>query len=162
MESNRNRQMRRQLRRRAGWGQMALLGILAVTLLNQILLWCGIGYHFLFSAAMPYYLNWLAGQLPGAGLKVIVTLVTLALYGGFGLCLLRSGQRKWYWNAMVLYGVDTAALIVFALALLENPVSCLLEVLVHGLALGLLAYSWKARLMLMRLPPRVRRENTQQ
>lgn len=160
MEPNRYNRLRKQLQRRMGWGQLALLGILVVSLINQLMLWAGVNYHFLFSAAMPYYLNWVAGQLSSAGFSFIATVVTLALYGAYGLCLLRSHQQQWYWAGMALYALDTVLLIIFALALLENPLSCLFELLVHVVVLALLMQSWKARLMLRRMPPRSRRPDT--
>lgn len=155
MGPNRYKRMRKQLQRRVGWGQLALLGILVVSFINQLMLWMGIEYHFLFSAAMPYYLNWVARQLSSGGFSVVATVLTLALYCAYGLCLLRSYEPRWFWAGMVLYALDTVLLIIFALALLANPMSCLLELLVHGLALAVLMQSWSARIRLRQMPPRV-------
>lgn len=154
MEPNKHKRLRKTLQRQAGWGQLALLGIVGVSLINQVMLMLGINYHFLFSAAMPYYLNWLAFQLSNAAFSVAAVLMTVVLYGAYGLCLLRSSELQWFWIGMILYAVDTVLLIIFALVLLENPVSCLLELLIHGLALAILACAWKARLRLSRMPRR--------
>lgn len=155
MGPNQYRRMRKKLQRQIGWGQVALLAIFVVSLVNQLMLGLGIGYHFLFSAAMPYYLNWMAGQLSNGGFTVVAVMATVALYIAYGLCLLRSGQRQWFWAGLVLYGVDTVLLLVFALVLLENPLSCLLELLVHGAAMAVLIHSWKARIRLSEMPPRM-------
>ena len=145
MDTKRYRAMRHKLKKHIGWGQLTLLAILVVTLINQLMLMLGINYHFLFSAAMPYYLNWLARQLYNGPFRVIATIVTLVLYGFYALSLIRSHQRLWFRTGMILYALDTVLLIVFALLLLENPLSCLLELLVHGFALLVMLNSWQAR-----------------
>lgn len=155
MEPNKYKRLRRTLQRQVGWGQLALLGIVGVSLINQVMLGLGINYHFLFSAAMPYYLNWLGRQFSNVGFTVVAVLVTVALYGAYGVCLLRSHEPQWFWVGMILYAVDTVLLVIFALVLLENPVSCLLELLIHGVALVVLVRAWKARLRLSRIPPRM-------
>ena len=155
MGPNQYKRLRKQYQRRISWGQYALLGILGITFLNQLLLWMGVRYHFLFSAAMPYYLNWVAGQLSHKGYSIVATVLTVALYGTYGFCLLRSHEARWFWTSMVLYALDTILLIVFALALLTNPMSCLIELLVHGVALAILIQAWVARIRLIQMPPRV-------
>ena len=55
-----------------------------------------------------------------------------------------------------LYGVDTVLLVVFALVLLENPASCLLEVLIHCLILALLFFAFQAAERLSKIPRRRR------
>ena len=150
MSPKRYNRTRKQLQHRVSWGQFTLLGILVVSLINQLLLWSGVHYHFLCSAAMPYYLNWMAGQLFSTGLSIMVILVTFALYAVYGLCLLRSHQPQWFWTAMALYALDTVLLLFFALIMLENPMSCLIELLIHIVLLMVLLQSWKARLLLRR------------
>lgn len=152
-----DRRLRRQLRQRIEWGRWGILGIMAITLINQILLLCGEGYHFLFSAAIPYYLNWLAIQLDITAFKAVATILTLLLYVAYAACWLLSGrQREWMMAALGLYGVDTILLIIFALTLLENPTSCLLEVLVHCLCMVLLFFAYRAAEQLSRMPRRRR------
>ena len=56
-------QHRKKLRQQVQWGRMGILAILVMSLVNQILLLCKVDYHFHFSAALPYYLNWLSRQL---------------------------------------------------------------------------------------------------
>lgn len=127
-----DRRLRIQLRKQIEWGRWAILAVFLVSLVNQVMLWFGSSYHFLFSAAMPYYVNWLAGQLGGTGLKVLATLLTLVLYGAYAICVVLSGNRRdWMLATIVLYGLDTVILCIFAFTMLENPASCLLEILVH-------------------------------
>lgn len=141
-----------------------MLAIIAVTLINQLMLMFGAKYHFLFSASMPYYLNWLARQLDIGGFKVVATLLTLVLYVAYAACWLFSGQRReWLLASLGLYGVDTLLLIVFAISLLENPSSCVLEVLTHCIGLGLMYLAYYSAQQLDRLPRRRRprfEENT--
>lgn len=150
------RQLRRQLRQRVEWGRLVMLLIVGVSLINQILLLFGARFHFLPSAAMPYYLNWLARQLDMTGFKVIATLLTLVLYVAYLACWLLSARYKeWMMAALGLYGVDTVLLVVFAM-LLENPASCLLEILVHALLLVVLFFAFQALVRLEKLPRRRR------
>ena len=156
-----DKRLRRELIRQINLGRWALLAIVAVTLLNQLLLACGVKYHFLFSAAMPYYLNWLAielGAVSSVGAyKALAVVLTIGLYVGYAACWLLSAQRKeWLLASLVLYGVDTVLLIVFSLTLLENPASCLLEILTHFVGLFALYISMQASEKLSKLP-RVRR-----
>ncbi|MBE6924862.1 MAG: hypothetical protein E7466_06485 [Ruminococcaceae bacterium] len=148
------KRQRRTLQNQIARGRLIFLAVIAVTLINQIILWFTGNYHFLFSAAMPYYLNWLAGQLPSVGFKIVVTLVTLALYGVYGLCLLRFFEVQWMKTTMGMFAIDTALLAIFAFVLLENPLSCLIELLIHGVILALLVSAYRARLRLARLPRR--------
>ena len=156
---DRNRlQLRKKLRQQVQWGRMGLLVILAVTLLNQILLLCKVNYHFHFSAALPYYLNWLARQMGQGGFKAMATILTILIYACYIACWLLSAQRReWMMAALGLYIVDTVLLIIFSLTLLSNPASCLLEILTHGAALALLGWAFRASNQLSRMPrPRPR------
>ncbi len=153
------RRRRLQLCKQVEWGRWAILGILAVTFLNQLLLWFGVEYHLLFSAAMPYYLNWLAGELGGGALKFIATVLTIALYVAYAACWLLAGHRRdWMAAAIGLYAVDTLILLVFSITLLANPVSCILELITHMVALVpmLIAYQSAKELARMARARRVR------
>lgn len=151
------KRLRLRLRQQVGWGRTALLVILAVTLLNQILLMLRVDYHFLFSAAVPYYLHWLVQELGAntdVGLfRVVATVLTVLLYGAYIACWLQSVQQKeWLVAALGLYGLDTLLLIIFCLTLLENPASCLLEILTHGVGIALLVIAVRAAEQLSRMP----------
>ena len=151
------RMLKRKLRKQIEWGRWGLLAVIAATLLNQILLLCGAKYHLLFSAAMPYYLNWLAIQLNIGAFKAVATVLTIALYGAYAVCWLLSGHKKeWMLATLGLYGVDTLLLIIFAFTLVEHPASCLFEILVHFACLGLLGVAFRAFYQLSQLPRRKR------
>lgn len=151
------KRLRQHLRRQIGWGRMALLVILGVTLLNQILLMLRVDYHLLFSAAVPYYLNWLVQELGATSdvgvFSALAVVLTVLLYGAYIVCWLQSAQRKeWLVASLGLYGLDTLLLIIFCLTLLENPASCLLEILTHGIGIALLVIAVRASERLSRMP----------
>ncbi len=150
------------LRRQVGWGRTAMLVIILVSLLNQILLLCKVNYHFLFSAAVPYYLNWLGQELELGAFKVLAVVLSIILYAAYiGCWLLSERRREWFLAALGLYGLDTLLLIIFAFTLLENPMSCFFEVIVHFAALGLIYLGMRAAEKLSRMPKR-RRSPVQQ
>ena len=151
------KQLRARLRQQINWGRNALLAILAITLLNQFMLMIGVNYHFLFSSAVPYYLNWLGRELAAHGdvtaFKVIAVVLTMVMYVAYIACWLLSSQRReWLLAALGLYGIDTLLLVIFSLTLLENPASCLLEILTHLVGLWLLYVAVGAANRLSSLP----------
>lgn len=148
------KRLRLRLRQQVGWGRNALLAMMAVTLVNQFLLLLHVEYHFLISAAVPYYLNWLVRELGATGtFPGLATVVTVLLYGAYLVCWFQSVQRKeWLIAALGLYGLDTLLLAIFAFTMLENPSSCLLELLTHGVIIAVLAVSVRAAEQLSRMP----------
>ena len=143
------KRLRRKLIGQIDLGRWALLAVVAITLLNQLLLMFGVKYHFFFSASMPYYLNWLGVELSAVAsvgaYRALAVVLTLALYVLYGACWLLSVQRReWLLAALVIYAVDTVFLAVFALALLGNPASCLLEVITHAPAVYALYGAYRA------------------
>lgn len=150
-----DRQLRRQLGRQVELGRLVLLVILGITFIDQILLLCGVRYHFFLSCAMPYYLNWLALELDVTAFKAVATVVTLMIYVGLAGCWLLSGRLlEWMLAALVFYSVDTLLLAVFALTLLEKPSACLLEILTHGIGIAALYFSFRALERLTKMPRR--------
>lgn len=148
---------RLRLRKQVDLGRNALLVILAVTLINQLMLMIGIDYHFLFSSAVPYYLYWLGRELSAAAdmtaFRVIAVMLTVMLYVAYIACwLLSVHRREWLLAALGLYGVDTLLLVIFCLTLLENPASCLFEIVTHLLGLWLLYVAVAAANRLGRMP----------
>lgn len=134
---------RRSLRQHIGLSRTVLLLLLAVSVVNQLMLLLKINYHFLFSMSVPYYLNWLAyklGEDKGVTFfKVFALLATVAIFVVYVMCWLSSAQRREYLKtALVLYCMDTVLLTVFAFSLLNNPFSCLLEILVHLVGIALI------------------------
>ena len=167
MENNReqrgkaSQRIRRRLQRHIGLGRTVLLFVIAVSLLNQLFLLLKVNFHFLFSASVPYYLNWLARKLGGpAGvtpLKVIAVVLTLLIYFLYVGCWLFSARRKDFLRtAFLLYCADTVLLVIFAIALLNNPFSCLLEVLAHLVVIAAFYNAQRAAQQLRRMPKKKR------
>lgn len=155
--ANAEKRHRMKLHKQLNWGRNALLAILAITLINQFLLMIGVNYHFLFSSAVPYYLNWLGRELAAQGdvsaFRAIAVILTMLMYVAYIACWLLSAQkREWMTAALGLYGIDTLLLVIFALTLLENPASCLFEILTHLVGLWLLYVAVGAANRLSRLP----------
>ena len=152
-----SQRIRRKLQQRIGLGRTALLVMISVSLLNQLLLLLKVNFHFLFSASVPYYLNWLARKLGGpAGatpLKVIAVILTLLIYFVYVACWLYSARRKEFLKtALLVYSADTVLLVIFAFALLNNPFNCLLEVLIHLIVIAALYSAHHAAQQLRRMP----------
>lgn len=148
------KKLRARLRHAYARGRLALLAMVAVTLVNQLLLGLGVEYHFLLSAAAPYYLNWTCREMGVTnGICAGAAVLTAVLYGAYVVCWLLSGRhRGWLTAALGLYAVDTLLLIFFALTLLENAASCILEIITHGGVLVLLMNADRAAARLSRLP----------
>ena len=127
-----------RLRQRVIWVRMSLLAMVVITLVNQFLLALGVDYHFLLSAAAPYYLNWVCEQLGlDATVCGLAAAFTAGLYAAYFVCwLLSRRHRGGLLAALGLYAVDTLLLIIFAATLLKNTASCALEILAH---MGILA-----------------------
>ena len=129
----RNSSNKASLRHQVAAGRYVLLALTGLTLINLLFLVLKVEYHFLLSAAVPYYVNWLAVKLAWpAGWSVVMALLSLILVGFYGVCwVLSQRQRIWWAAAMAAYLLDTLLLIIFAATLLKNPASCVLEILVH-------------------------------
>lgn len=161
MEATRERrktagQSRRQkLQRSVSKGRLALLVILVVSLLNQLLLLLDVDYFFLFGASVPYYLNWLGQKLSiyhqVTWYKIIAMLLSIAVFAGYVVCWLKSARGwKWMRTGLVLYCVDTLFMIVFAIAFLMNPVSCILWLMIHLVGVGILYKAFRSAQELQR------------
>ena len=136
---------RRELRGKLSTARYALLLIQILTVVNLVMLLLDTGSFFLFSASVPYYLTllamamdngfssgvWVAGNYTYTALAVSV--VILAMYF---LCWLRGKDRTgWLTGALVLFGLDSLALILLSYLLYGNPLGNVLDLLVHGWAL---------------------------
>lgn len=122
-----------KIRHQVNAGRAALLAVAGLTLINQLMLWWGAEYHFWLSAAVPYYVNWLGGKLElSGGWPMMNVLLALALDGFFFACWAMSRRRRIFLTAALAgYALDTLLLVIFAFTMLNNPVSCLLEILTH-------------------------------
>jgi hypothetical protein len=149
---------RAKFRHQLAAGRMALLAVTAFTLINLILLLCRVEYHFLLSAAVPYYVNWLCVKLNAPGIwSVLAALLAIGLTAFFAACWVRSYRRRVFvMAAMAAYGLDTLLLAIFAFTLLDNPASCILEIVTHLGVLYLLAAADQASAAMQRMRQRAR------
>ena len=160
------KRIRRQLRQHVTMSRMVMLVLLAVSLLNQLLLLLKVNYHFYFSAGVPYYLNWMAlklGEHKGVTFfKVFALLATLVIFAGYVFCWMQSARkRRFLKTSLMIYCADTVLLVIFAFALLNNPFSCLLEILTHLVGIALLYDGYHSAQKLARMPKKRRQEQTE-
>ncbi len=115
-----------------GQRRYSLLLIVILTVVNLIMTILDTNTYFLFSASVPYYLVFVGmgiengfvdgawnvkGTLTYTGL--VIALVIVAVYL---LCWLLSKKRAgWLTAALVLFIVDTVALVVITFALYDSP-----------------------------------------
>lgn len=124
----------------------ALLGTIILSTINLLMLALDTGRYFLFSISVPYYLTWFGkildnGTSDGSGslvgtytiMAIVIGLLILTVY--LITWLLSKKHRVWLTVATALFVVDTVALIVFAFTMLTNPMSCLLDFLLHAVIL---------------------------
>lgn len=144
-------------------GRSSLLAILLFSVINLVFLLLDTGRYFLFSASVPYYLTWFGkvldnGTYDGSGTvigtftitAVVVSLIILAVY--LVIWLLSKKRQGWLTVGAVLFTVDTVALAVFAFCLLDNPASCLLDLIFHAFALWSLFSATRAAKKLKSMP----------
>ena len=126
-------------------GRGTLLGIIILTALNEVMLLLDTGRYFLFSASIPYYLTWFGkildnGTSDGSGAiiakyTIIAILVSLVILGVYLLCWFLSKKRiGWLTAATILFAIDTVLFIIFAFTVLAEPMRCLLDFLLHAVA----------------------------
>ena len=141
-----------RLQRRYLTARLNLLLVIALTLVNIILLFCGSETYFLFSASIPYYLTFfgmvLTGKIAAEGINpgdalpvgVLIALVAVAviILAVYFLCFY-FGKKKpvWLIIALVLFTLDTIALIVLATYSGEFPV---VDLLMHAYVLLYLGF----------------------
>lgn len=120
-------------------GRYALLLILIFTVVNLAFLLLDTGRYFLFSASVPYYLTALGILMDVSGFGVYTTtalVISAVILVVYLLCWLLSKKRGvWLTVALVLFILDTIGLAVAAFTLLEEPASCILDLVFHILAI---------------------------
>lgn len=130
------------LRKQIAGGQYSLMLILIFTAINIAFLMLDVDRYFLFSASVPYYLVMIGkgvengfssgawdinGPLTITGL--VIALVILAVYL---LCWLLSRKKTgWMTAAMVLFIVDSIALVGITFVLYEDPMVNAMDFLLH-------------------------------
>lgn len=123
-------------------GRSVLLIAAVLTVINVVLVMLDNGTEFLFSISAPYYLvmigkgmdnNFVDGPWSVTGTYTITALViAVVVVAVVLLCwFLGKERRGWLIAGMVLFIVDTLALIYFALIYLENPASCVIDLCIH-------------------------------
>lgn len=144
-------------------GRTTLLLILAFTVLNLVLLALDQGTQFLFCASVPYYLTMIGkgidngfadGAWPENGTYTVTALVISALIlAVYLLCWILSKKRAgWLTAALVLFAVDTVALIAVSFLLLENPAANIMDLVIHVVAIWELWQALRANRKLAQLP----------
>lgn len=144
-------------------GRMTLLLILLFTVINLVLLVLDQGTQFLFSASVPYYLTLVGKGLdngfaeeawPVNGTFTVTALaISIGILGVYLLCWLLAGKRTgWLTAALVLFAVDTAALIALSWLLLEDPMANIIDLVIHALAIWELWQAVRANRKLAELP----------
>lgn len=147
-------------------GRGTLLLILVFTVINLVLVVLDQGTQFLFSASVPYYLTLVGkgldngfaeGAWPVNGTYTVTALVVSAvILGVYLLCWLLSKKRSgWLTAALVLFIVDTVALIVLSYLLLEDPMVNIIDLVIHVLAIWELWQAVRANRKLAQLPEEV-------
>ena len=155
---------REYLLRQVANGRYSLLLIVILTVVNLVLTLLDTGRYFLFSASVPYELVSLGmafdngftdgawnvrGTLTYTGL--VIALVIVAVYL---LCWLLSKKRAgWLTAALVLFIIDTVALVIIAFTLYDSPASQLVDLLLHVWAIVELVQGVRGNKKLQELPP---------
>ena len=155
---------REYLLRQVANGRYSLLLIVILTVVNLVMTILDTNTYFLFSASVPYYLVFMGmgiengfvdgawdikGSLTYTGLVIAVVIVAVYL-----LCWLLSKKRAgWLTVALVMFIIDTVALVVIAFALYDSPVTKLVDLLLHVWAVVELVQAVRGGRKLKELPP---------
>ena len=145
-------------------GRSSLLLILVFTAINLVMLLLDVDRYFLFSASVPYYLTMLGkgidnGFVDGAWdingtftvTALVISVVVLAVYL---VCWLLSKKKSGALiAALVLFILDTVALIIFTFTLYDNPAVNLMDFVFHAWAVASMIHAVRAGSKLKQLPP---------
>ncbi len=131
----------RFLQRQVNMSRYMILGTVIITLVNYILLFTRADFYITYSAAVPYYLAWLGLGMDNNFAPVWNVAGTYAFTGlVMGLVILIGYMLLWWFAkkdilwvkvAMGLLIVDTLALLFFAFAVLDNPITRIWELVIH-------------------------------
>lgn len=143
-------------------GRHSLLLIVIFTIINLVMLLLDSNTYFLFSASVPYYTTlifkavengfssgaWVNGPLTIAAL--VFSFVVLTVY--FLCWLLSDKHRGWLIAALVLFVIDTFAMLVLCWVIYENPLPNIVDLVFHMWAIVELFQAARARKRLQQLP----------
>ena len=138
--------------------RLDLLIIIIFTVLNIVMLFTGSETMMLFSATIPYYTVAIAyfANLQYGGLEWFVTgslILAFVILAVYLLCWFFSKKRfGWLTAALVLFCIDTVAMV---LLYLSEPVSGLMDYLIHGVVIWYLFMGVKAGKQLKAMPEEV-------
>ena len=130
-------------------GRTVLIGVVILTVVNLGLLLFNSDTYLLCSVSVPYFLTVL-GQIMDEALAsnsftvtaLVISVVVLALYV---VCWALSKKRPgWLTAGLVLFCVDTVALVIFVFTLTDSPVSFFTDFAFHVLLIVELAMGVKA------------------
>ena len=144
-------------------GRHSLLLILLFTIVNLVMVVLDSGTYFLFSASVPYYLTAFAkgidngfaeGPWPENGTYTMVALIISAvILLLFLLCWFLSKKRTgWLVPALVLFALDTLALVWFTLEIASDPVDNIVDFVFHFWAIWELFQAIRCGSKLKKLP----------
>lgn len=128
--------------------QYLLLGTVIATVVNVLLLLANVDFYIPYSASLPYYLtyfgyyfdSWQVSTYTVTGM--VMTFVCLAIY--LVLWWMARQHIGWLWAGMFLLIADTLGLAVIVLLVMENPISFLLEFILHIVVVGEIAVGLRA------------------
>ena len=135
----------------------SLLLVLIFTVVNLVLLLADGNTYFLFSASVPYYLTAFGmGMDADAGGSVFTTtalVISAIILAAYLLCWIFSKKRVgWYVAALVLFIIDTALLVLLALAF-EMLADSIMDLVFHGWVVLELCQALVCHKKLKVLPP---------
>lgn len=143
-------------------GRHSLLLIIIFTIINLVMLLADSGTYFLFSASVPYYVTlllkaiengfsegaWVNG--PATIAALVFSFVVLTVY--FLCWLLSDKHRGWLTAALVLFIIDTVAMLAFTWLLYDNPLPNVVDLIFHIWAIVELIQAARAQKKLRKLP----------
>ena len=143
-------------------GRHALLLIILFTIINLVMVLLDSGTYFLFSASVPYYVTlmfkaWENGFSVGAWVNGPTTFAALAfsfvVLTLYFLCWLLSGKRRgWLIAALVLFVIDTIAMLCLNWLLYESLLPNVVDLVFHIWAIAELFQAIRAQKKLRKLP----------
>ncbi len=155
------RQTKSLLLRQLATSRYMILGTVIITVVNLLFLLFGTDVFMPYCAAAAYYLVWLGKGFDNAfgvswelnGIYTRTGLLFAAVILGVLLLLwwLSKKDLRWIKVSIGLLVVDTVLLLVFAFAMLENPLGCLVEVVLHIAAIWEMSKAFSANRQLWEL-----------
>ena len=143
-------------------GRYALMLILIFTVVNLLMVMVDADRYFLFSASVPYYLTLLGKAMDNGfadgswdvtgtytNTALVISAVILIVYF---LCWLLSRNRGgWLTGALVLFVLDSSALVLFTYVLYGSPLANVMDIFLHGWGLWQLFQAVKSNKKLKEL-----------